>query len=689
MTNVDPGVEAVNRSSQEQETGPGNVAGWVVAALAAALAWSAPALAEDDAPPDGSAAPMVTPESGLAQTTVVPETVVTATRFPVPLETIGSSLTVITGEELQQKQTRFVADALRDVPGVSVNRSGTFGTLTQVNIRGAEANQTLVLIDGVRMNDPAGGDAFDFSTLLADDIERIEVLRGPQATLFGSNTSGGVINIITKKGEGPIRANARIEGGSFGTFDGNAGISGGNEHVDGAVSVSGLRTDGINISRFGDEKDGYENVTVMGRGGVEISENLEFRGSLRYLLAKLQFDDFGPMTVPGTNILIPTDADQEAETTNLSGRIQAKLTLFDGALEQVLGFAGLKTENDSLADGVETFFFDAWSTTVDYQANLFLETPAFADATHAFTFLVEQNDESGDNSFAGGLPTIRNTGLVGEYRVGLWDRLFITGGVRQDNNNSFDDFTSPRVTAAYLHRETGTRLHGSWGQGVQNPTLTELFGFFGTFVGNPDLTPENSTGWDVGVEQSLLDDRFSVGVTYFRNRIKDAISSEFVPALGASRPINLVGRTSVQGVEVAVAATILQSLTFAGTYTYTDSKDPQGLELTRRPKHLASASLNYGFFEDAAGRKRANVNLDVRYTGDQKDTVFLTPFFQQERVTLDSYTLVNLAGSYAVLPGVELIARIENLLDQDYEEAFGFRSPGIGAYGGVRGSLTF
>jgi vitamin B12 transporter len=632
---------------------------------------------------------VVTGESVLAQTTVVPETVVTATRFPVPLETIGSSLTVVTGEELQQKQTRFVADALRDVPGLSVNRTGSFGGLTRVSIRGAEANQTLVIIDGVRMNDPAGGNAFDFSTLLADDIERIEVLRGPQATLYGSNTIGGVVNIITKKGEGPIRADGRIEGGSFGTFDGNAGVRGGNEHVDGAISVSGLRTDGINNSRFGDEKDGYSNLTVTGRSGLKISENLEFQGSMRYLLAKLEFDDFGPMTAPGTNILIPTDADQEAETTNLSGRVQGKLTLFDGALEQILGFAGIKTENDTLTNGVETFFFDAWKSTVDYQANIFLETPAFANATHAFTFLVEQTDESGENSFAGGLPTIRNTGLVGEYRLGLWDRFFVTGGVRQDNNNSFDDFTSPRVTAAYLHRETGTRVHGSWGQGVQNPTLTELFGFFGTFVGNPDLKPENSTGWDVGIEQSLLDERLSLGVTYFNNRIKDAISSEFVPALGASRPINLVGRTNVQGIEVALTATILESLTFAGAYTFTDSKDPQDLELTRRPKHVASASLNYGFLEDEAGRKRANVNLDIRYTGDQKDTVFLTPFFQQQRVVLDSYTLVNLAGSYEVVPGIEVIARVENLLDQDYEEAFGYQSPGIGAYGGLRGSLSF
>ena len=278
---------------------------------------------------------------------------------------------------------------------------------------------------------------------------------------------------------------------------------------------------------------------------------------------------------------------------------------------------------------------------------------------------------------------------MGEYRLSLWDRLFVTGGVRFDKNNRFEDFTSPRVTAAYLHRETDTRVHGSWGRGVQTPTLTELFGFTGTFVGNPDLEPENSIGWDIGVEQAFLGNRVSGDVTYFNNRIKDFISSEFVPALGRNRPINLPGETKVQGIEVSLTATIIEDLTLLGAYTYTDSKDPEGAQLVRRPKHIASATLNYGFLPNEQGRNRGNVNLDVRYNGDQKDFIFLSPTFQRERVTLDSYTVVNLAGSYEVVPGLQVVARVENLLNKDYEEVFGFAAPGIGAYGGLRGSFVF
>lgn len=623
------------------------------------------------------------PVSAQTELQRLPETVVTATRYAVPAETVGSSVTALTGEQLRQKQTQFVSDVLRDVPGVAVSRSGTFGARTQVRIRGAEDNHTLVIIDGVKMNDPASGDAFDFATLLASDIERLEILRGPQATLYGSNTVGGVINITTKKGRAGLQGSARLEGGSFGTVAGGARVGGGTDLVHGSLGVSGLRTDGINISRFGDETDGYSNLTVNAQGGVNPLDNVEVQGSIRYVDSTLQFDDFGSETQPGTDIIIPNDADQESQSTNLSGRVQGKLSLLEGRWEHRVGFSGLKTTNDNLEDGNKTFFFDATKTIIDYQSNLFLETPSLAGATHDLTFLVEHQNQDGEN-VQGDLPNIENTGWVGEYRLGLWDRLFVTGGARYDDNSQFANFTSPRVTGAYLHRETATRLHGSWGKGVQNPTLTELFGFFNTFVGNPELKPENSQGWDIGIEQAFLGGRLRGDVTYFNNRIQDFISSEFVPDLGQSRPINLPGESRIQGVEVSLQARLMDNLTFTGTYTYTDGEDPEGAALVRRPKHLASATFNYGLLADATGHHRANVNLDIRYNGEQQDTVFLSPFFDRQQVTLDSYTLINLAGSYELTGGFEVFARIENLLDEQYEEVFGFRSPGIGAFGGVR-----
>ena len=266
--------------------------------------------------------------------------------------------------------------------------------------------------------------------------------------------------------------------------------------------------------------------------------------------------------------------------------------------------------------------------------------------------------------------------------------MFLTAGVRYDDNNKFENFTSPRFTASYLLSETDTRFHGSWGKGVQNPTLTELFGFFDNFRGNPNLDPENSQGWDAGIEQSFLDKRIVTDVTYFNNRIKDFISSEFDPATGLNTPINLDGTSKIQGVEATLAATIIDNLTLGLSYTYTDGEDPDGRQLVRRARHIGSGSLNYAFLENEEGKNLANVNVTARYNGRQRDNVF-TPTFQQERTTLDDFWLLNVAGSYEFYPGLTAIARVENLLDENYQEVYGFETTGIGAYAGLRGTITF
>lgn len=613
---------------------------------------------------------------------VLPETVVTATRFAVPIETVGSAISVITAEQIKQRQTRFVSDLLRDIPGVSVSRSGTIGASTQVRIRGAEANQTLVIIDGVKMNDPAINGEFDFSTLLSADVERIEVLRGPQAVLYGSNSIGGVINVITRRGKGPTTVRAEVEGGSFSTLNGNVSVSGGGERFDGSLGISGLRTDGINISRDGNEDDDYRNWTANGRASFRPTDNLELQGSLRYLDTRLQFDDFGSASDPDTGFIIPNDADRESRTEQWSGRVQAKLSSFDGQWENIIGYSGLRSDNDSYADGTRDFKFNADKNIYDFQSNAYLEAPGFADSTHDLTLLIEHQDESGDNSFADSLPTIRNTGYAASWRGGFSERLFLTAGGRYDDNSRFQNEFSPKFSAAYLHLESDTRVHASWGKGVQNPSLTELFGFFGNFVGNPDLSPETSTGWDLGVEQQLWQRRVTVGATWFDNRIEDFISSEYDAAAAASRPINLPGESRVKGLELSFSATLMDGLSLDTAYTWTDGEDPDGETLVRRPKHVASAALNYRFLAE-----RANLNLEVQYNGEQDDLVFQAGTFASDRVTLDAYTLVNVAASYRVTDRIELTGRIDNLLDKDYEEVYGYRSPGIAGYVGVRGQF--
>jgi len=645
-------------------------------ALTLPLILSGGALAAEPAATQTTATPDTT-----ADVVALPETVVTATRFPVPIETVGGAITVINAQQIAEKQKRFVSDLLRDVPGVAVNRSGSFGGLTEVRIRGAESNQTLVIIDGVKMNDPAGGGVFDFANLLSSDIERIEVLRGPQATLYGSNSIGGVVNIITRGGKGPARIAGHIEGGSFKTLNGGVSASGGSEQVYGAFGLSGLRSDGINISRDGNEKDDFRNWTMNGRLTIKPTDQLEFQGSLRYIDSKLQFDDFGAVSDPDTGFIIPNDADLENKTQQWSGRVQGKLSLFDDRWVNTLGYSGLRSDNDSLRDGSKTFKFNADKDIFDFQSNAFLETPEFANATHDLTLLVEHQRETGENSLAN-LPTIRNTGYALDYRGGFWDSLYLTIGGRYDDNSRFENEFSPKLTAAYLIHDVGTRLHGSWGKGVQNPTLTELFGFDGNFIGNPNLNPETSTGWDIGVEQKFLDGRVTADATWFNNRIEDFISSSFDPVAGASQPVNLDGRSKVHGLELSLSAKLMEQLDFNASYTYTNSEDPTGAELVRRPKHIAAASINYRFLAD-----RANLNLEVQYNGSQEDLVFIAPFFEQARANLDAYTLVNVAASYRLMKGVELTGRVENLLDKDYEELFGYRSPGIAGYIGIKGEF--
>lgn len=619
------------------------------------------------------------------QDAALPTTVVTATRFPTAPETVGSALTVITAEDLAARQAVLVSDVLREVPGLAVNRSGPMGSLTDVRIRGADANHTLVVIDGVKMNDPASTGLFRFEDLRTADVERIEILRGPQATLYGSNTIGGVVSITTKRGRGRPQAEAFGAGGSFRTLDGGVSLGAGDERVDGYVGISGLTTGGSNIASRGGEDDGYWNGTLNANVGLRPFEALELRGTLRWVEAENEYDDFGPDTRDG--LLIPTDADLAERRSSVSGRAQAKLATLDGRLEHTLGFSGLSTRSDQLDRGDKTFEFDADRTILDYQANLFLDTTTLVQASHAFTFIAEWQRDDGRSSFAE-FEAINNTGLVADWRVTFLDRLTLSAGLRYDVNDQFEDFLSPRITGSYVIPETGTRLRASWGRGVQNPTLVELFGFFANFQGNPDLEPEQSTGWDAGVEQSLLGGRLTISAGVFRNEIEDFVGSELDPATGDFRPVNLEGRTDTQGLELAARARLLRELELRAAYTLTDTDDPDGDQLARRPRHVGSLGLTWSALADRDGRARLRVDLAARYNGSQEDNVF-TPAFAQGRRVLDDFWLVDAAASYELLPGLAVVGRVQNLLDQDYEEAFGYRGSGLGAFLGLRGRLAF
>ena len=632
--------------------------------------------------------------SPIPEVQALPDVVVSASRVPVPANEIGSAVTVITAEDIERRQARFVSDVLRDAPGLAVNRSGGVGTSTQIRIRGAEANQTLVLIDGIEVSDPAFSE-FDFANLLAADVERIEIIRGAQSALWGSDAIGGVINITTKQGRKGVELTASAEGGSFNTRQGNAGIRAGGDRWRTAVSGTYFETDGINVSRFGDEQDGYNNVTLFGSGGVTVIEewglinSLELDGAGRFMKSQVQTDpqDFAFPNESTQGFVI--DGDRETDSDQAFGRVGATLTMLDGLWEQRVGAAITDTENDFSTNDLQTSGNAGLRTKLDYQSTLRFETPEdILDAQHTLVFLFEREEET----FLNEGPTATSPqnqnrhrhfyGFVGEYRLALLDSVFLSGAVRRDDNTDFQDTTTYRATAAYVFPGTDTRLHGSYGTGVTNPTFFEQFGFFpGRFIGNPDLQPETSETWDIGIEQPFFGGRVVADVTYFRANLEDEIATTFNTTTFFSSVENQRGESERQGVEVTLDAEVAEGLTFTGAYTYTNAEDPDGGEEVRRPRHVASGSLNYGFHDG-----RGNVNLTARYNGEMEDVEFIaaTP---EGRVTLDDYTLVNASGSYALTPNIRFFTRVENLLDEDYEDVFSFQTPGISVFAGFQVGL--
>ncbi len=607
---------------------------------------------------------------------ILERVVISGSRTETTAAETGSTISVITAEELEQRQIRFISDVLREVPGLAVNRQGPIGTLTQVRIRGAEANHTVVLIDGVKINDPFTSDV-DFAHLLSAQIDRIEILRGPQSVLYGSEAIGGVISIFTKRGMPGVQVDASAEVGSFSTGSGTAALHGGIGTVNYALSAAALSTRGTNASRFGSEDDGYRNRTLYARAGWTPATGASLEASLRYRDSRSEFDpqDFG--FPPGPTFGLVIDGDRQAEGDQLDAKVRGRFST--GPLEHQLGFNRMRSETDTLVAGVFSNGFAGKRTRFDYQG-----TWRFGAATmpQALTLAAEQEKQQFENK--GSTPTSAQnqtrdndkTGLAAEYRIRLPSLTALTLSARRDHHELFEDATTYRITAA---QPVGQRvkLRASYGTGIANPTFFELFGFIpGSFDPNPGLKPEKSRGFDVGAD-FVIDDGGRLSITYFDADLADEIAGTFDPTTFRSSVTNLGGESKRRGVEAEAQYSPSTDVTVRVAYTYTDAKQPDGQVEVRRPRHVASAAITYAL-ANAAGA----VTLAVDHNGRQQDFDFRS--FTTARVTLRDYTLVRLAGSYALTRNVSLTARIENLLDQDYEEVFSYRPRGRAYYVGVQ-----
>jgi vitamin B12 transporter len=677
---------------------------WLAVAfgLAPGLLLPGGGLAQTELPPiTVQGATLEAPPKGKAKTTGAPAAKETkaaakgaeteeAETAGVSAASIGNSVTVITRKDLERLQVRQVADALRSLPGVTVGRTGAYGNFTQVRIRGAEGNHTLVLIDGVEANNTTDGE-LDFSNLSADDIERIEVIRGPMSALYGSSAVGGVINIITRRGQGPLTLTIKTEAGSLGSGDVSARLSAGGKWAHFSLNTHWRSTDGFNISPFGSEADGMLLRSLNFAGGVKLLEGLTLDLALRHVDKKADRDGFGDPS-PGAIGTLATamDAASHLHDRQFLAGVKLKWDTLDNKLTHQLHFKYNSTtisDQDLPAPPLLPFFFSNFGerTGYGYLGTYRFETPGIK---HAVSGLIEKETEvfipKGDlGDFQA--RTREKLAFAGEWRLAFADQVFITAGVRHDDNSVFEDSTTWRLAGAWAIKSLGLRPHASVGTAVKFPAMFEQFGQFpGFFVANPDLKPEKSLGWDAGIEWSIGKTTM-LDVTYFHADLTDKISQSGLP-FPAPTLINLPGVSTRDGIEFTLRTRFTASLMGTFAYTYLLAEESTGLQEIRRPRHAGRADLAYTF---AGGLGTAG--LGVLYNGAMTDAALINgPLGFPEpfgRLVLDDYWLLSAAVSYKLQPGVELFGRVENLLDQRYQEVFGYEAAPITAFAGIK--LTF
>lgn len=596
----------------------------------------------------------------------------------VPANQIGSAVTVVTGAQLKAQQVRNAADALRSLPGVSVSQTSGGGSITQIRIRGAEGNHTLVMIDGVDASTSTDNE-FDWSNLLAEDIERIEVIRGGQSGIYGSKAIGGVINVITKGGKGPLTFAAKTEFGSYSTRDVSARVQGGTDQFWLALSAGYREQNDFNWDIWGTEKDPWDHATINLKGGFTIVQGMTLDFFVRHSDKFVATDPDFYAPRPQTPYHSARDAAEESQHELLIGGVNLRWDMLGGALTHVFKANRNDFDTTNLNQWGTTSTNDSLVDTYSYLATYRFSTPELLQSKHSISGFIEKKDEefrpwSSDPPgpwTPDGLTRERgHVATVAEYRVGFYDRFFVGGTLRHDDNDSFDDFTTWNVNASLNIPELNIRPHASTGTNVALPGMFEQFGsVLGVFVGNPDLIPEESFSWDVGVEFTALQGRAVLDVTYFEADLENEIS-------GFGWLTNDPGTSTRKGVEIAGRYLVAPGLTVGASYTYLDAINFNGRPEVRRPKHTGRGDINYSFDQG-----RGNLNIAAIYNGDNIDSNFIPP---PALVTLDEYWLVNVAGSYEIQPGFELFGRVENLLDEQYQEIVGYNTLGIAAYAGIR-----
>jgi vitamin B12 transporter len=582
--------------------------------------------------------------------------VVTASRVEQAADETGQAITVIRRDEIERRQTTVISDLLATTPGVTVTRNGGVGGFTGVRIRGADAEQTLVVIDGVRVNDPSSpGGGFDFANLLSSSVERIEVLRGPNSVPWGSQAIGGVVNIVTAQPRDGLQARAAAEYGYADTGFLNAGISGARGGLSGALSGGYLRSDGISTAAGGTERDGYRQYGASGRLGYEAvpGVGVDLRGY--YADSRTELDGF-----PAPSFTL-ADTDEYSTTRELYGYAGLHANLADGRANNRIAFtiADVDRDNYDPASGPEPSFIGRGrSERYEYQGDF---RPL--DAVRIVAGAEHETSRYADDSER---YSVGVTSVYGELIVKPVAGLTVSGGIRNDDHDAYGSQTTLGADAA-LALASGTTLRASYGEGFKAPTLYQLYGPFGF----ADLVPETARNYDAGIEQALLAGRARVSATYFNRRTQNQIDFDLVSFTYAN-----IARTRAQGVELTLALRPVDALNLTANYSYIDSENRsdganRGNDLARRPSQTLSATVDYRF------PFGVSIGATVSHVGDSFDDA-------ANRSRLDGYVLASVRAELPIGERLALYARVDNLTDQRYQVVRGYGTYGRAAYGGVR-----
>lgn len=606
-----------------------------------------------------------------------PDIVVSAALVPVAQDEAPATVTVFDQARIEALNVPFALDLLRLAPGVSVATTGSQGAQTQVRIRGAEANHTLVFIDGIAFNDPAAGNEARFETFGADGLGRVEVVRGPQSALWGSEALGGVVALETPDPLGTMRATASAEYGSRDFRRGAASLVTGGETAGVSATAAWIKSDGIDSLGGGSgDRDGFETRTASIKAVARPGGDGEIGIVGRYIEHRNQFDGTDP------NTFLRADTADASKTETGAVRGWATIGLGPDAPWSLTASGTYLTSDNRNRDGATPL--NRTKGDRFRVGGQLVHRLAIGTTAHTLIAAVERENETfraSDDQYFGATDQRRTRGrtaYIGEWRA-TWAPMLATDvAVRHDNFNRFADETTVRASAILTVAE-GLALTGSYGEGIAQPTFFDLYGFFpGSFVGNPNLTPETSRGYEAGIR--FTRPTFSAEVTAFSNRLRDEIVSTFNSTTFLSSTANATGKSRRRGIEANVEVRPVAALRLTANYTYLDARDQQvdggvSLHEVRRPRHSGNVLADW-----TAGPFTLGASL--AYVGKRTDTDF--DLFPAAKVRLHDYVLGGARIAYAITPNIEAFGRIENAFDSNYQDVVGYATQGRGVFGGVR-----